>query len=125
VLAQIARDLKNTVTVGVDIPGEAISIEPEIDKPFFGAGIMGPPIGPQGDIKPQVTPRDNPHDFPDSERCDCGVVSRGLVDGKCADCRDKEKDLFLRYSKGWPVRSSAASKAGVLPVPKKAVKGRK
>lgn len=28
------------------------------------------------------------HKFPPAERCACGVVSRGLVDGVCADCRD-------------------------------------
>lgn len=26
----------------------------------------------------------------EAERCECGVVSRGLVNGKCADCRDRE-----------------------------------
>jgi hypothetical protein len=26
-----------------------------------------------------------------SERCACGLVSRGLVDGVCADCRDRRK----------------------------------
>jgi|HubBroStandDraft_5_1064220.scaffolds.fasta_scaffold05682_3 hypothetical protein len=27
------------------------------------------------------------------ERCECGVVSRGLIDGRCADCRDRADQL--------------------------------
>lgn len=30
-----------------------------------------------------------------AETCKCGVVSRGLVDGKCADCREKEQPLHV------------------------------
>lgn len=106
VLAQIARDLKKTEI-------------PQIDRPFFGGGSMGPPIGPQGDIEPIVERRDGSADM---ERCIEAQIEAQKNRLLNRQIKALKEDSL---SNGFAVRSSAESKSGVLPVPKKGQKGRK
>jgi hypothetical protein len=124
VLAQIARDLKKTEPERVlirPIPPEMGNEEaiPQIDEPFFGGGIMGPPVGPQGDIEPIVERRDGSADM---ERC----IEDQIEAQKNRPLNQQMKALRENPPpNGFAVRSSAESKSGVLPVPKKAQKGRR
>jgi hypothetical protein len=113
-----AKWLKATITtVGTVIDGIAVgwAIEggdyPGILRLEDGSELLGGWSIPELEqIASLVNSNKFEHDFPDSE----------IVGGDHTVLAEKNKPLY-----DWPVRSSAESKSGVLPVPKKAMKGRK